>query len=431
MELKDRKEQLAAELRSASDGRNETIPYRGEPTLFPVVKINSRVPLLNHDNSRLSAQLKGHPKAHVVQSDPFSAEAQDILADLLRKTEKFAALKGELETLGQQHPGIITSDGVLINGNTRLVATRDLGDDGFLVAVLPESATSEDFLNIEMDLQVRKLTHQDYTFTNELLLIDRYMQAHTEKDLFTRMNWQKAGQRRLQERQRWLALIEEIRSLTDPPLGYEFFDDQAEMLKNLDAKYEEIRTYSVADAESMKWLRITGVLVGANKDQVRALEPEFIDEELAKRVDKPGEDFLQRHLKPVEDDLDDLFDTDDQTPVETLDLRSAAKEILNQVLSPDGKLDDAKLEEFAGIRTAIRRGADAVIDREKRAKELKAPSEVLKEARLGLEEVVENLPLLFSDSGFNSRKFQYEADKVERALKRLTEELKRLSNEAD
>jgi len=431
MDLKDRKEQLASEVKSDSGGRTETIPFRGNATSFPVVKINSGVPLLNHDNSRLSAQLKGHPKAALVHNDPFSAEAQEILSSLLRRTVKFAALKQELQDLGQQHPGIITTDGVLINGNTRLVATRDIGQDGFLVAVLPENATSEDFLNIEMDLQVRKLTHQDYTFTNELLLIDRYMEAHSETDLFTRMNWQRGGPRKLLERQRWLALIEEIRGLTDTPLSYEFFDERSEMLKNLDAKYEEIKAYSVAEAESMKWLRITGVLVGANKDQVRALEPEFIEEELVKRVDKAGEDFLQSHVKPIEDDLDDLIDSDGASPVESVDLRSAAREILTRAISPDGGLNDDKLEEFSGIRTAIRRGADAVIDREKRAKELKAPSEILKEARLSLEEVVENLPRLFNESGFNSSKFEYEADKVERALKRLTEELKRLSDEVD
>ena len=110
-------------------------------------------------------------------------------------------------------------------------------------------------------------------------------------------------------------------------------------------------------------------------------------------------------------------------------MRSVAAEVLEKSLNGDGTLSDEALEEFAGLRTAIRRGADSQIDKEKRAKELKAPSDTLKEARLNLEDVVENLPYLFRETGFDAKQFQYEADKVTRAMKRLSDELKRLADE--
>ena len=425
MDTKDRRKLLADEVKADSGDRNLTITFRGEAKSFPVITINPNVPLLNHDNSRLSAQLEGHPQAPLVHESPFSSDAQEVLAALLRRTEKFTTLRTELKDFGQLEPGVITRDGVLINGNTRLVAMRDIGADGYLVAVLPENATSEDFIEIEMDLQVRKLTHQDYTFTNELLLIDRYLKDHSDEDLFNRMGWKRGGLKKRQERERWLGLIREIRSLTDPPVSYEYFDHASEIIKNLDAKYEELKPYSISEAETMKWLRITGMFVGANKDQVRALDTDFVEDELLKRIDPKSQEFLQQHSRPVDDDLGELLDG----PEETLDLRSVAAEVLEKSLNGDGTLSDEALEEFAGLRTAIRRGADSQIDKEKRAKELKAPSDTLKEARLNLEDVVENLPYLFRETGFDAKQFQYEADKVTRAMKRLSDELKRLADE--
>ena len=425
MDLDERRKLLADEVEADSGERTETITFRGKPRSFPVITINPNVPLLNHDNSRLSAQLEGHKDAGLVHDSPFSSKAQEVLSGLLRRTEKFKTLLTELKDFGQLHPGVITRDGVLINGNTRLVAMRDIGADGYLVAVLPENATSEDFIEIEMDLQVRKLTHQDYTFTNELLLIDRYLRDHSDEELFNRMGWQRGGVRKREERQRWLGLIREIRAISDPPISYEYFDKSSEIIKNLDAKYEELKAYSIAEAETMKWLRITGMFVGANKDQVRALDTDFVEDELLKRADSKAREFLQQHSRPADDELGDLIPGNE----EMLDMRSVAAEVLRKSITPGGLLDDEALEDFAGLRTAIRRGADSVIDKEKRAKELKAPSDTLKEARLNLEDVVENLPYLFKEQDFNAKQFQYEADKVTRAMKRLSDELKRLADE--
>lgn len=425
MDIEERRKLLADEVKADSGDRKETITFRGEPRSFPVITINPNVPLLNHDNSRLSAQLEGHKDAGLVHGSPFSSAAQEVLSGLLRRTEKFKTLLTELKDFGQLHPGVITRDGVLINGNTRLVAMRDIGADGYLVAVLPENATSEDFIEIEMDLQVRKLTHQDYTFTNELLLIDRYLKDHSDEELFNRMGWQRGGVRKREERQRWLGLIREIRAISDPPISYEYFDKSSEIIKNLDAKYEELKAYSITEAETMKWLRITGMFVGANKDQVRALDTDFVEDELLKRADSKAQEFLQQHSRPADDDLGDLIPGSE----EMLDMRSVAAEVLRKSITPEGMLDEEALEDFAGLRTAIRRGADSVIDKEKRAKELRAPSDTLKEARLNLEDVVENLPYLFKEQDFNAKQFQYEADKVTRAMKRLSDELKRLADE--
>ena len=215
--------------------RTETIDYRGTKRSLEVITLPISLLLLNHDNSRLTAQLVDHPKKSSVELNPFSEESQTIIASLLRSTESFKTLLEELKKFGQQNPGLISRDGLLINGNTRLVALREIGAQGIDVAVLPEDALASDFLDVEMSLQMQKLTHQDYTFTNRLLLMKRYLdRGHTKNELGAKMGWVKNVTKKVDQNIRLLNLIDEIRSLRNSHFPYEFFDNKEQVLKDLD-----------------------------------------------------------------------------------------------------------------------------------------------------------------------------------------------------
>ena len=106
----------------------------------------------------------------------------------MARTEKFQSLKQELLDLGQQEPGLITRDGLLVNGNTRCAALMELQKEGKIsgatidVAVLPSSVTSHEITDIEIRLQMVRLTHQDYSFSNSLLMMRKYLNTgKTEK----------------------------------------------------------------------------------------------------------------------------------------------------------------------------------------------------------------------------------------------------------
>jgi hypothetical protein len=431
MDRNDRVSSVEKSLQDYTDSakkRTETVDYRGVQRSLEVVRLNTSVPLLNHDNSRIVAQLKTHPHAKEIAQDPTSTISQEFIATILRGTEKFSELKREIAELGQKNPGIITRDGVLVNGNTRLVAVRDAHIEGFDVAVLPKDATSADCFDIEMALQVRKLTHQDYTFTNRLLLISRYLErGNSKEELIKHMGWKQSGKKNLSLNLGMLALVEEIRSVSETPLDYSFFDDKETMLRDLEKSYELVSNDSLAEAHQMKWLRVMGMILGVNKDQVRAIDENFLEEALNKRVKNTVAQVFLEKFESVkgQDSLDELLGANPLDKSAKVDLRSAVKEILNESMKEPGFLDEEKLEDYHELKKHIRTGADSIIDEEKQRQLRSQPSERLSEARMRIEEIADRLPELFLDSGFDRRKFEFESKKALKSIASLNEELQR------
>lgn len=337
-------------------------------------------------------------------------------------------MQDELKQFGQIHPGIITREGVLVNGNTRLVAARLGGIEGFDVAVLPTDATSEDCFEIEMSLQLRKLTHQDYTLTNRLLLVARYTErgGHSDEELIKKMGWLRNGKRKLALHRQMLSLIEEIREISPTPLDYRFFDNKEQMLKDLIEKYESLSIESHQDANNLKWMRILGMVLGVNKDQVRAIDEDFMDDVLSQRVsgNSAGEFLEQFERISLDDPLDELLGSVDSNEPQ-VDFRSAVSKVLADSLDPKGLLNEEALENFHELTKQMRAGADAVIEQEKQNNSRMEPAERLGEARMRIEDISDKLPELFKDVSFDTRKFEFEAKKIQKAVAQLNEELRR------
>lgn len=422
-------EKTLATYKERGERKTLSIEYRGVDTALEVIRIHPKYVLLNHDNSRLSAQLMDHPKRSAVEKDPTSSEAQEVLASLLRKTDRFNKLKDELNVLSQQNPGLISRDGLLINGNTRVVALRDLGVDGVDVAVLPTDAMAKDFLDLEMSLQMRRLTHQDYTFTNELLLIDKYRSAgHSEKELATKMGWIRGWKKKVDETSQLLQLVKEIRKLSDPPLSFEIFDSKSQHLKDLNEEYNNMAQVDVEDANKMKWGRVVAMFLGVNKDQTRVIDPDFFENDVLTRVGKTSRvvQVLDTFKKvKVEDNLDDLLGKSDKAE-ESIDLRSLAKKIINDLSDINGNITKDLTAELQEIHNAIRLGAEATITKGKRDKLLLEPADVLQETRISIESVLASFSEISQLKEFDSKKFEYELSKVASCISELSEEFNKL-----
>ena len=112
------------------------------------------------------------------QEDVDVQQAQhEILFDFSQqgKGDSVVAILSVLEKEKKQTvPILITSQGVIVNGNRRVSAMRELlsspGTGGFnhvSCMVLPDSATESDLIEIEFKLQMSPETRLPYTWTNE------------------------------------------------------------------------------------------------------------------------------------------------------------------------------------------------------------------------------------------------------------------------
>lgn len=401
---------------SSGKTRTETIEYRGTKRSLEVVTLLPSILLLNHDNSRLSAQLVDHPDRNIVESDPTSDAAQQVLTNLLKNTDDFKELTEELRGLGQQNPGMVSRDGVLINGNTRLVALREIGAAGIDVAVLPEDALPADFLDIEMSLQMMQLTHQDYTFTNQLLLMRRYLERnHTHKELAIKMGWMRNAQKKIDQSSRLLDLINEIRSLKEGEFRYHYFDSKQQVLKDLDEEYQRLVQSNYQAAEKMKWSRISAILLGVSKDQVRAIDEGFFEDEVATRLDNRPDSAKYFTPSTKADDLDDLLG--EQEP--GIDIKKFAVDLIHDVVNPDGTVNTDLDDSLQDIATQVRLGADEIITQAKLQSYLAEPSDILRETRLNIDKIVANFGEISTQKGFKPGDFEYELKKVQKSISDL------------
>jgi hypothetical protein len=402
--------------------RTETIEYRGAKRSLEVITLLPSLLLLNHDNSRLSAQLFDHPDRQVVETDPTSDKAQAVLASLLKSTDNFKELKEELKTLGQQNPGMVSRDGVLINGNTRLVALRENGANGIDVAVLPEDALPEDFLDIEMSLQMMKLTHQDYTFTNQLLLMKRYLdRGHTNRELALKMGWIRNANKKIEQSARLLELLNEVRALHNHNFPYEYFDSKQQVLKDLDDEYQRIlNSGDYEGAENLKWTRISGIFLGISKDQVRAMDENFFEDEIIPRLENKPEiaqvfENIPETMQP--NPLDELLGAPDKKT----NLKLLAKNLIQTVIGDSGSINTDLEPKYQDIATQVKLATDEIITEAKRDSYLAEPADVLRETRLNIEKITENLGEIAGMSKFDAKSFEFELKKVAKSVTELVE----------
>lgn len=400
-----------------------TLEYRGKERTFPIITIDPNVLLLNHNNNRLAAQLFDHPDKQVVYGNPTSEQAQLIISDLLRKTDRFKNLQDQLNEYGQQNPGLITRNGLLVNGNTRTVALRLLNKAGVDVAVLPDDVDDAAILDLEMSLQMVQLVHQDYTFTNELLLLEKCkVLKYSDKQIAEKMKWSRGWQKKLDERFQLLRLINEIRDLMQSVnLAYEIFDEKSQHLRDLNQEYESLKVSDLEAANRMKWSRVAAMFLGVNKDQTRAIDEDFIDEDVSKKLepDSPSNELLNKLKKVhVDDGLGDILGKSEDSN-ERVDAKELAKEIIKARVDKEGFITGELTPSLEGLRKKMIFSAEAIITKQKRNTLLATPAQELQQIREDLERVVSVFNEVCLQQGFNAGQFEYELKKAFKSLEDL------------
>ena len=196
IDLKPRaeREAMITKRLEASDEFGETIyDFRSRSFTPKVISLPIDVPVYRMENCRtFSAQQteiarEGQAKDFFEKGQELTTAQQaqhEILAKLARQgTESVTPIISVLEKDGQRETILITSTGVVVNGNRRLAAMRELKTrkDGTVdgrftnikCAVLPPDVTRDEIDDIEADLQARPQTKLDYDWIGDARLIRR------------------------------------------------------------------------------------------------------------------------------------------------------------------------------------------------------------------------------------------------------------------
>lgn len=166
------------------------VPYQGGYRSAPVIEAPQELLLYRVENGRLIADLEEYAldqgrRLADLSAEQESQEVQQLLHGFLlaKARDPRGPIFQELQRQAQQvEPLLITADGVLVNGNRRLAAMRELlSQDGdryarfatIAVAVLPEGAGVADMEAVEAALQMAPETKLAYGWLNRRLKLRR------------------------------------------------------------------------------------------------------------------------------------------------------------------------------------------------------------------------------------------------------------------
>lgn len=430
---------------------NERIPIPWQDTMkpFPVIRISLDSVLLNHHSHRIRAQLESHPQRQLVVESPFSEGAQEVITEVLRGTEGFERLKINLAEEDQRDAGVITRAGLLVNGNTRAAALRDIEKKYIRVAVLPEDATQEEIDELELRLQMKEELKQDYTFTNELLFVDELIThySRTHEQIALDLRWAasrspkelKKGKEQVCQWVRMLSLIRQIQELSGQKLRLTEFDEKKQVLLEIDEEYQQAREVDPEKAAKVRDTRMIGVLVGLGYRELRQIDERFLenylipslaeDKMLGKYVDTltteqtaeetlPGLDVLP---PPVEDS------TRGPSPLLRLVATSASEEQVEVPTTDTERVVFNRDDVIEAIRRAMDEAADtARLDR-KAGNQLRAPVTRLESAERELRVGLEAYRAVKDDSSVDKKKLTRLLGKIRRTMEAFTDELNSLT----
>ncbi len=187
--------QAAIQAQAAASSRKDTshIVYEGTPTQLTVIRVPLNLPVYRMENGRTQTQQLSYIAQNNLPATYFEAgeeneSVQQIQHDILKifvneKTDSLTPISEELERTKQTEPLLITPSGVVVNGNRRLCAMRELYTErpaefaSFATvecAVLPP-LTPEQVEDVEIRLQMTPETKLQYGWVDECLKIQRLL----------------------------------------------------------------------------------------------------------------------------------------------------------------------------------------------------------------------------------------------------------------
>lgn len=279
----------------SEEGAKVTIDWRGEQRHLYVISMPVDMLYFNPDTHRIRAQRTLDPdRNRAIEEDPWGHEAQAYLQDLLKQRPSnpdqvdpdFTALMDELDDSGQREPGIVSPHGILVDGNTRAAALKELGTTNIKVGVLPDDTSRQDINDVELSLQLRKDRRRDYSYINRLIAIDEELaRGRSEADVAKDFNIKPATL----QRDRWvydliLKAIERSRTEDGASLRLIDFEQHQEKLRELHRDHAKLAGTDPDAANRLLQSRLAMVLLDYPKTSLRLAEDDFYTRYLESRL---------------------------------------------------------------------------------------------------------------------------------------------------
>lgn len=189
--LLTRKSEIAAKV--ATTKTLYPLEVMGKYQRLKQITVRIGLPVYRIENGRTRTfqkeYLATHPDApsDLFTTDPDSLEAQRAQHEILRKLAEDEDLLKEFQSGTQQtEPVIVTSTGVVVNGNRRLCVWRTLfyGEpekykhfEYVEIAVLPEDCDEEEIKALEKRLQIQKTHRAEYKWHNKAAMMKEEREA--------------------------------------------------------------------------------------------------------------------------------------------------------------------------------------------------------------------------------------------------------------
>jgi hypothetical protein len=308
----------------ASAEKHRFYEYQNRPTDLPIIRIEIGIPIYRMANYRTRVEQRRYVHDHAKgqeffdtgQENESAQQAQHEILEGFAKQGRASSVKPifeELQEESQREPLIITADGVVVNGNRRLAAMRELftGDPSGMrhfshvnCAVLPSSVTADEVREIEVRLQMQPETKLPYGWVNESLAITELLQSGKKSDYIAEL--MKRSKKDVERAAR--ALIEAdlfLKEWLKQPGEYQYVEEAQQFFSDLASSLGNKEGESLELSRRIAW----ALLSNQRKLRTRIYDYNF---SFGKRAEEVATKLAERSgieltgSASVEDDSDEL-----------------------------------------------------------------------------------------------------------------------------
>ena len=159
--------------------------FRNRLQDFSIYKMPINIPMYRLKNGRTIIKQEEYIKTHNKQSNFFnsddSEDAQKSQHEILKEMIDKKDLASDLKLSMQKEPIILDYKGIIINGNRRTCAMKDLNKKYVECIILPESTTEEEINDLEDALQIKSDNKAEYEWTAQAKRIAKYINQRISK----------------------------------------------------------------------------------------------------------------------------------------------------------------------------------------------------------------------------------------------------------